>query len=178
MNQFQFESTIDECLGSFNGPLVNGPAPRWQRKATESKRRSTGVPLSPCNINSTPHSHTPLKTPKSHRKKGRTPLKTPRKTPQRTPSKTSTPLVDRFIPNRTTTSMNTDKSYYQLVNNDEMQLDEDVLSPDKLHKVEYERIMKNNLGSEIQSEPRILHFKQAAPTAREGRFQSLSYACK
>ena len=167
MNNFVFESGIDDCLGTFSGPIINGPSPRWQRKVSESKKRSN-PPLSPCSINTTPRTplRTPLRTPKSAKKRVRTPIKTPKKTPQKTPSK-ATPLVDRFIPNRTT--LDCDKSYFQLVNNVDSEIKEEEMSPDTLERVENQRIMKDNLMAGDYSEPRILHFKQPAPTAREGK---------
>lgn len=157
MSHFQFEAAVDDCLGTFNGPIANGPTPRWQRKAFEWKTNSSSVPLSPSNTNRP--SRTPIRTPR----RGRTPLKTPKKTPQKTPAKT-TPLVDRFIPNRAT--MDIEKNYFQLVNELDSDVKEGQISPESLEKFQYQKTMKDHL--EITGDSRILHFKQRAPTAREG----------
>lgn len=158
MSHFQFECAIDDCLESFHGPITNGPAPRWHRKAIE-KKSTASVPLSPYNINVS-LSKTPVRTPIG---RGKTPLKTPKKTPQKTPAK-ATPLMDRFIPNRAT--MDNNKNYYKLVNEPELEIKEESISPEARERVQYQKIMKDNL--ENASESRILRFKQRAPVAREG----------
>ena len=159
MSHFQFESSVEDCLDKFSAPLTRVTTPRWKRKRENS---TSSVPLSPFNGNKS--LRTPCKTPKR-----KTPLlKTPKskKTPRKTPSKT-TPHVDRFIPNRS--RMDNDKNYFQLVNEVDTEIKENELSPDALAKVNYEKAVKDNLEEE-SSGSRILHFKQSAPTAREGRY--------
>lgn len=160
MSHFQFESAIEDCLENFCAPLTRVQTPRWQKKRNNS---TSSVPLSPYNGNRS--LKTPCKTPK---RKSKTPLKTPksRKTPHKTPGKT-TPHVDRFIPNRTI--MDNDKNYFQIVNEvDTVEIKENELNPEALEKVHYEKAVKDNL--EEESDSRILHFKQRAPAAREGRY--------
>ena len=163
MSHFQFESAIEDCLEKFSAPLAKVTTPRWQRK----RNRSTSVvPLSPYNGNRS--FKTPCKTPQ---RKIKTPLKTPKskKTPYKTPSKT-TPRVDRFIPNRTT--MDNDKSYFQIVNEIDTDVQENKLSPEALEKAHYEKAVKDNLDEECDS--RILHFKQRAPPACDGGYFQIS----
>ena len=159
MSHFQFDSTIEDCLEKFSAPLTRVTTPNWQRKRNNSV---SSVPLSPYNGNGS--FKTPCKTP---RRKVKTPLKTPksRKTPRKTPGKT-TPHVDRFIPNRTI--MDNDKNYFQIVNEVDAEINENELSPEALGKIQYEKAVKDNL--EEESDSKILHFKQRAPAARDGRY--------
>ena len=162
MSHFQFESCIDDCLDKFSAALTRVTTPRWQKKR---KNSTTSLPLSPYNANRS--LRTPCKTPKR-----KTPLKTPKskRTPYKSPSKT-TPHVDRFIPNRT--AMDNDKNYFQIVNKEDTERKVNELSPDALEKVHYEKAVKENLEEET-CDSRILHFKQRAPVAPEGRYCPVS----
>ena len=170
MSRFEFMSGIDDCLSAFDAPIVHGPVPRWQRKSLGKRIYHGSVPLSPCNDSRT--TKTPIRTPS----KCKTPLKTPRKTPQKTPAKTTTPLVDRFIPNRAT--MYNDKNYFQLVNDIDSEMQLDQIGPENLEKFYYQKTMKDNLEqAEDASESKILHFQHRPPEPREGIFK-LYYMCK
>ena len=151
MAHFNFENVVNDLL-RLDGPINNGPTPRWQRKSIESRSNisSTSTPLKNSfrlNSSRTPSS----KTPKSLNKtpgKGKTP---------------KTPSEDRFIPNRS--SMNFEANHFKIVSNDRENEDQDeATSP---AKAEFRKSMAHNLGSDLNA--RIMSYKHNAPTPGEGK---------
>lgn len=110
MSQFKYLNEMNSLL-NFDGPLTNGPVPRWERKRLENS-----TSLANASLNSSKNKSVTVND--SLRLK-----KTPRKTPCKskspcrsgtpTPNKNSkTPTIDRFIPSRSAT--NFDLGYYKL----------------------------------------------------------------
>lgn len=149
---------------------------RWQRKQTdESCSQSVNASL---NGSCT----TTAKTPKKNLNKSataKTPTtggsgghKTPKSGGKKTPGKGSkTPSGgDRFIPNRSTTQF--DLGHYMVMHENQTSNkdEEELMSPSKL---EYQKVMSENLNGGDINGKKIISYKTKAPSAPEGYHNSL-----
>ncbi|KAK3602383.1 hypothetical protein CHS0354_026271 [Potamilus streckersoni] len=175
MNHFSLENEISSAV-RMDAPITRGPALRWQRKMNESgadASTSGNILNVSCGPSKTPmksmnRSMTQSKTPST----GSSASKTPKSGGKsKTPNKPKTPIGgDRFIPNRSTTQF--ELGYYKLTTENAGQPDEenlDLMSPSKM---EYQKIMSENLHGDLLNS-KIISYKSKAPGAPEGYHNGL-----
>ncbi|XP_070539297.1 cell division cycle protein 20 homolog [Ptychodera flava] len=168
MAHFQFETSVNELV-RLDGP-VGGPMPRWQRKEKQQKERicsgnanSLSLPMSPSRL---PLQKTPKRTPKKSPRSAKSPNGS--KSPK---CKSTSPIMDRFIPNRSTMDM--ERSHFLLTHPSGIENEAGDGDEDDDEDIEAKQNLATALNGDSIADAKILSFKNKAPRAAEGYYNNL-----